>query len=117
MVNPRIERLRKVNELFNLIVKGNIGGTFVEEDKLIAYFCDIYGSERRKVLEYLKELELNGKIIREYNEIWTAESLKEYKELTNLSIEAQKEAVKEMEEDLIKDNERGLENEEKDIKD
>lgn len=98
MANPQKERLRKVNELFTMIQKGSVGDNVVNEEKLIAYFSEIYGSERRKVLEYLKELELNGKIIRKDNHIFTIDSFEEKK--------------------VLSDIERGLkDNEEKSIKD
>ena len=83
MSTPKARQHRK-QSLFQMIEQGLQPGIFVNEEKIIAYFSEIYGTMRRTVLGYLRELELSDKIIRKDGDIWTLKALSEKQELEDL---------------------------------
>lgn len=87
--NPRFYRKKALLSMIDEILEAR---KIVNEESLIAQYSNIYGTTRRTVLEYLKELELGGKIIRKKGDIQTYEFLNEQiklEELKNLAEENQ----------------------------
>ena len=62
-------------------------GKVIDEEKLIAGLSFDWGATRRTIREYLKTLELAGKIKRVEGEITTAERFDEVEELRNMDPE------------------------------
>lgn len=64
--NPNKERLNKIFEIKRILYncKGEGRSGSLNEEKFIAEFSLEFGTARRKVLEYLKELEMSGYITR-----------------------------------------------------
>ena len=74
--NQAAQRQERIRILYNSICKAMLADANVDEEKLISEAQYQLASARRTILEYLKQLEANGNIVREDGKIWTAEGYK-----------------------------------------
>jgi len=70
------ERIFRINMIKNSVEAAMKAGLVVVEDKLVSECCLNFGAGRRYVLEYLKDLENTGFIVRKDGKVWTPEALR-----------------------------------------
>ena len=77
------QRLFKVQWLVSRISACSNAGLACDKEKLIAECCSFFGSSRRYVLEYIKELSFGGKIVEDQGKLYLPEHYKTIKSLDN----------------------------------
>jgi hypothetical protein len=70
------QRVFRIKTIYTSIDKAMRMDANVDEEKLVAEAQFQLATARRTIMEYLKELEIIGKIVREDGKIWTAEGYK-----------------------------------------
>lgn len=80
-MGTRATRTFKIDWVMARVKAASISNQIISEEKLIGEFIVFFGSSRITAREILKSLEYSGKIVREYGEIWTPESLEMRKAL------------------------------------
>ena len=85
MADAQFKR-RMIEVIKHWIETAHSQGKFIKEDKLIAHFGIKEGIARRKMLEYLKDLEDTEYIIREFGEIVLKEAPKPIEEIVDKEI-------------------------------
>ena len=73
MVSKAIQRKKKFEQIMFLIAKAQRQGVDIDEERFIAELCIKWGSARRTILEYIKQLASAGKIIRSMGAIFLDE--------------------------------------------
>lgn len=69
MVKASSEKRARKEMILKMVLDSAERGREADEEKLIYYYCNMWNTTRRTMLEYLKELEMIGEIKREFGAI------------------------------------------------
>ena len=86
------ERKRRILVLKNLINNCNDAELYASKERIVAECCKRWGSARRTILEYLRELELNNEIEINKDDMWITGFIGRLEQMKLVDKEWQKES-------------------------